>query len=85
MSAQQVKGITDFFQHASDLTLQYHLSGDPDVKGSQATVKFTQSLTWSIGGRPGKDSAKVVMQLNKVPAPSLPGSAPETWRIESIR
>ena len=85
MTAQQVKGLTDFFGHASDLTLQYHLNGDPDIKGAQATVKFTQSLTWSAGGRPGKDSAKVVMQLNKVPVQSLPGSAPDTWRIESIR
>jgi hypothetical protein len=85
MTSQQVKGLSDFFQHASGLTLQYHLNGEPEIKGDQATIKFTQSLTWTAGGRAGKDSAKVVMQLNKVPGQSSPGSTPGTWRIESVR
>jgi hypothetical protein len=82
MTSQQVKGLTDFFQHASNLTLQYRLSGDPEIKGDQATIKFMQSLAWFADGRSGKDSAKVVMLLNKVPAQA---GTPETWRIESIR
>jgi hypothetical protein len=79
MTAQQIKGVGDFFQHASALTLTYRLIGDPEITGEHATVRFAQSLSYVASGKTGKDSAKVVMQLEKLPGP------PENWRINSIR
>jgi eukaryotic-like serine/threonine-protein kinase len=79
MTVQQIKSLGDFFKHASMLTLNYRVIGDPIVDGDQATVKFTQSLSYVASGKPGKDSATVVMQLKK-----LQGN-PGNWRIDSIR
>jgi eukaryotic-like serine/threonine-protein kinase len=79
MTAQQIKGVGDFFQHASALTLSYRLIGDPEITGEHATVRFAQSLSYVASGKTGKDSAKVVMQLEKLPGP------PANWQINSVR
>ena len=79
MTAQQIKGVGDFFQHASALTLSYRLIGDPEITSDHATVRFAQSLSYVASGKTGKDSARVVMQLERLPGP------PEIWRINSIR
>ena len=79
MTSQQIKGVGEFFKHASSLTLNYSLIEEPEINGDRATVKFTQSLSYVAGGKPGRDSAKVVMQLSK-----LPGT-PGNWQINSIR
>ena len=79
MTTQQIKGVGDFFQHATTLTLSYRVFGQPEISGNRATVRFAQSLSYVASGKSGKDSAKVVMQLEKLPGP------PEIWRINSIR
>jgi hypothetical protein len=79
MSAQQVKSLGDFFDHASGLHLNYRLLGTPTIDGDHATVTFRQSLLYVADGKPGKDSARVVMRLTKL------GGTPESWRIDFIR
>jgi hypothetical protein len=79
MTKQQVKSLGDFFKHASTLSLDYRVIGEPTVDGAQATVKFTQSLSYVASGKAGKDSATVVMQLKKLQG------APGNWLVNSIR
>jgi hypothetical protein len=59
--------------------LDYRVIGEPTVDGAQATVKFTQSLSYVASGKAGKDSATVVMQLKKLQG------APGNWLVNSIR
>jgi len=76
MTGVQIKGVGDFFQLASSLSLQYQVT-QTEITGDSATVRFTQTLRYTAGGRPGKNSAKIVMLLNR-----MPGGA---WQINSIR
>lgn len=76
MTEIQIKSVGDFFRQASDLSLQYQVS-QSEVNGDSATVKFTQTLKYAAGGKSGKNSAKIVMQLNRAQG--------GTWRINSIR
>jgi serine/threonine-protein kinase len=75
MTGGQIKGVGDFFQQASGLSLQYQVT-QTEINGDTAIVRFTQNLKYSAGGKSGKNSAKIIMQLNRTPA---------GWRINSIR
>jgi hypothetical protein len=76
MGGPQIKGLGDFFQQASNLTLQFQVS-QIQISGDAATVKFTQTLKFLVGGKSSKNSAKIVMQLNRVQG--------GPWQINSIR
>jgi serine/threonine-protein kinase len=75
MTGVQIKSVGDFFQQASGLSLQYQVT-QTEISGDSATVKFTQNLKYAVSGKSGKNSAKIVMQLNRTPG---------GWRISSIR
>lgn len=79
MSAQQVKSLGDFFAHASNLTLEYHVVGSPTIEAEHAAITFQQSLQYVVNGKSGKDSATVTMHLKR----SKGGSG--SWQIDSIQ
>ncbi len=70
------KSLGDFFRQASNLSLQYQVA-QVEISGDSATVRFNQTLKYVVAGKSGKNSAKIVMQLNR-----LQGGA---WQINSIR
>ncbi len=76
MGDKQIKGLSDFFGRASGVSLQCQVSG-LNVNGDHATLKFTQTLRYSMNGNSQKSSAKIVMQLDRL--------QPGAWRINSIR
>ena len=76
MTGVQIKGVGDFFRQASDLSLQYQVS-QTEINGDNAIVRFTQTLKYAAGGKSGKNSAKIAMQLNRTQS--------GVWRINSIR
>jgi hypothetical protein len=79
MTGEQMKGVGDFFKHASSVTLSYDLTGQPNIENDHAIVRFNQSLSYILNGKLQRSSAKVVMNLTKLQG--VPGN----WRIESIR
>ncbi len=76
MTGVQIKGVGDFFRQASNLSLQYQIT-QMEINGDNATVRFTQTLKYAVDGKSGKNSAKILMQLNRAQG--------GIWRINSIR
>jgi hypothetical protein len=83
MTSKQISSLREFFKDAQQVSLTYDLIGQPDINHDEATVRFTQSLNYTLRGKTQRpDSAEVVMRLRKLA--SAQGSVGK-WVIESIR
>jgi len=83
MTPRQINSLREFFQDAQQVSLTYNLLGQPEINHDEATVRFTQSLNYTLRGRTQRpDSAEVVMRLRKLA--SAQGILAK-WVIDSIR
>jgi hypothetical protein len=80
MTPPQIDSLTTFFRLGSSVTLTCSISGEPEIRGDQATVRFTRSLSYVMDGKQEKQTAKVTVKLRRV---TLPNS-PQTWQIVSF-
>jgi serine/threonine protein kinase len=70
--------VQDFFKTARDIHLDYGPSPEPEIRGDQAIVRFSQSLTYDQDKKLVKrPPSRLTMYLKR--------QNPETWVIESIR
>ena len=83
MSSKQISSLREFFKDAQQVSLTYNLLGQPEINQDEATVRFNQSLNYTLRGKTQRpDSAEVVMRLRKLA--STQGTL-EKWVIDSIR
>lgn len=83
MTQQQLNKTEDFFRTAGSVHLKYEVKGNPEIAGDQASIRFLQTLSFSLNGkRQNPNSFTVIMTMKK--ANSSPGSPP-AWTIENIR
>jgi len=83
MTPRQINSLREFFKDAQQVSLTYNLLGQPEINHDEATVRFTQSLNYTLRGRTQRpDSAEVVMRLRKLA--SAQGILAK-WVIDSIR
>ena len=83
MSSRQISSLRKFFEDAQQVSLTYELVGQPEINHDEATIRFTQSLNYTIRGKTQKpDSDRVVMRLHKLTSTS---GASGRWVIDSIR
>jgi hypothetical protein len=83
MTSRQIGSLRKFFKDAEQVSLTYDLMGQPEVNENEATIRFMQSLNYTIHGKTlGPDSAKVIMHLRKLTSAQ---GAQAKWVIESIR
>lgn len=83
ITSRQIGSLREFFKDAQEVSLTYDLLGQPEIDHDEATVRFTQSLNYTIRGQsqnPG--SANVVMRLRKLTSAE---GVTAKWVIESIR
>jgi hypothetical protein len=83
ITSRQIGSLREFFKDAQQVSLSYDLLGQPEIGHDEATVRFTQSLSYTMRGKsenPG--SVNVVMRLRKLTSAA---GAPGRWVIESIR
>lgn len=80
MTPEQLDHLTEFFRLGSSINLTCNISGDPEIAGDQATVRFTRSLTYVIDGKQEKQTAKVTMRLKRSTSPDLS----PIWQIVSF-
>ncbi|HKS72887.1 MAG TPA: protein kinase [Terriglobales bacterium] len=78
MPAASVQSLGDFFRQATGVSLQYQVK-QLDINGDHATLRFNQSIRYSVDGRLEKNSAKINMQLSRA------SGSPGGWHIDSIR
>jgi len=83
MDKKQIAHQRDFFRTASSVSSTYRVVEDPQIKGDEATVKFTQVVEYVVQGRretPLSPGTRIV-QLRRIPSgPSTLG----VWKIESM-
>ena len=78
MPRRSVGTVQDFFKRARDIHLDYGPSPEPEIRGDQAIVRFSQSLTYDQDKKLVKrPPSRLTMYLKR--------QNPETWVIESIR
>jgi hypothetical protein len=83
MTSRQISSLREFFKDAQQVSLTYDLLGQPEINQDEATVRFTQSLKYTLRGKTQRpDSAEVVMRLRKLS--STQGTLAK-WVIDSIR
>jgi len=83
MSSRQIGSLREFFKDAQQITLTYNLLGQPEINHDEATIRFTQSLNYTVRGKTQRpDSAQIAMRLRKLT--SIQGTLGK-WVIESIR
>jgi len=83
MTSRQISSLREFFKDAQQVSLTYDLLGQPEINHDEATVRFTQSLKYTLRGKTQRpDSAEVVMRLRKLS--STQGTLAK-WVIDSIR
>lgn len=83
MTSRQINSLREFFKDAQQVSLTYNLLGQPEINQDEATVRFTQSLNYTVRGKTQRpDSAEVVMRLRKLA--STQGLLTK-WVIDSIR
>ncbi len=80
ITPEQLDRLTAFFRLGSSINLTCNISGDPEIAGDQAMVRFTRSLTYVIDGKKEKQTAKVTVKLKRVTVPNLS----QTWQIVSF-
>jgi len=83
MTESQIHNVDEFFKSVSSVKLAYGIVGEPEIKGDEATVMFTQSINFAQGNNRMKmKPAKITMKVKKVA--SAQGTE-ESWQINSIR
>lgn len=83
MTSKQINSLREFFKNAQQVSLTYNLLGQPEINRDEATVRFSQSLNYTLRGKTQRpDSAEVVMRLRKLA--SSQGILGK-WVIDSIR
>jgi serine/threonine protein kinase len=81
MSAQQRKGMADFFEQVKSVQMSYDVLTGPEINGTEAALRLSETINFSLGGAPKVRAAKVNVKLQKTSA----GSGESVWRIVSIR
>jgi hypothetical protein len=83
MTSRQISSLREFFKDAQQISLTYDLLGQPEINHDEATVRFTQSLHYTLRGKTQRpNSAEVVMRLRRLA--STQGTLAK-WVIDSIR
>lgn len=83
MTSRQVSSLREFFKSAQQVSLTYDLLGQPEINHDEATIRFAQSLQYTVRGQTQKpSSANVVMRLRRLTSTQ---GATTKWVIESIR
>ncbi len=81
ISGRARKENTDFFGHATNVRMNYKMSGTPVIANDKATVRFSQELSFTINGRTQTlVNPQVTMTLKR--APDQRGEA--TWQIGAV-
>ena len=83
MDKSRVASLRDFFRTASSVKSTVHIDQEPLVNGDEATVKFTQLVTYVMNGRESKPFALTSTAKLKRVASTTPGT-PGGWRIDSL-
>jgi len=83
MTSRAAGSLRKFFNDAEQVSLTYDLLGQPQINHDEATIRFRQSLNYTVDGKTQKPgSANVTMRLHKLS--SSQGTSGK-WVIESIR
>jgi serine/threonine protein kinase len=77
MSSQQKRSTVDLFNQVQSVRMTYDILSGPDITGTDATLRLSQTVVFSTGGAPKSRAAKVLVSLKK-------GSQGQ-WYIDSIR
>jgi hypothetical protein len=80
LKPEQVERLSEFFKLGTSVKLACNISGEPEITGDQATVRFTRSLSYVMDGKQEKQTLKVTVKLKKLTLPILP----QTWQIVSF-
>ena len=83
MDKSRVASPRDFFRTASSVKSTVHIDQEPLINGGEATVKFTQLVTYVMKGRESKPFALTSTAKLKRVAATTQG-APGDWIIDSI-
>jgi hypothetical protein len=84
MGRSRVSSLRDFFSAADSVKAMYNID-DPVINGDQATVRFTEDVTYVMKGRESKPHALMcncTAKLKRVMS-TTPGT-PGGWRIDSL-
>jgi AAA-like domain/Carboxypeptidase regulatory-like domain/PEGA domain len=82
MTSRAAGSLRKFFNDAEQVSLTYDLLGQPQINHDEATIRFRQSLNYTVDGKTQKPgSANVTMRLHKLSSSGTSGK----WVIESIR
>lgn len=83
MDKSRISSLRDFFRTASSVKSTVHIDQEPLIKGDEATVKFTQLVTYVMKGRESKPFVLTSTAKLKRVASTTEGT-PGGWRIDSI-
>jgi len=83
MDKSRVASLRDFFRTASSVKSTVHIDQEPLVNGDEATVKFTQLVTYVMKGHESKPFALTSTAKLKRVSSTTPGT-PGGWRIDSL-
>ena len=83
MDKSRISSLRDFFRTASSVKSTVHIDQEPVINGDEATVKFTQYVTYVMKGRESKPFALASTAKLKRVASTTQG-IPAGWRIDSI-
>jgi hypothetical protein len=80
MAKKQVSNLRDFFKTAKNIRSSYMFDDEPQITGDEATVRFTQKVTYTVeGGNERPLSWTRTAKLRRESSPGAPG-----WKIESL-
>lgn len=83
MDKSRISSLRDFFRTASTVKSSVHIDQEPLINGDEATVKFTQLITYVMKGRESKPFALTSTAKLKRAASTTQG-APGGWKIDSL-
>jgi hypothetical protein len=80
MPSRTRKNMEEMFKKMKSTHLTDDVLSGPDISGSSATLKLSQTIVFSAGGAPQSKSDKVTMDFRK----GGPGANQDTWYVEAI-
>jgi hypothetical protein len=83
MDKRQIASQRDFFKTASSVTSTYRIDEGPQISGDEATVKFTQVVTYMVKGTSQKISRNWIRVVKLRRVESRRGT-PGGWKINSM-
>ena len=78
MDKKQSSSMRDFFRLAKNVTSKYSILEEPQIEGTEATVKFTQVTSFNLEGQ-----QKTLSGTRTVKLTATPGK-PRNWKISSV-